>query len=197
MIDINSSKSKLNLRKKFFELRKNISSEYALFASKKIANKAEDIVKIFKPQVIAGFYPFKHEVNTLPLMSKLFSLGFELCMPITPINNKPLKFKKWHPKLALQKGRFGILEPPKTSRNIQPDLLLVPLLAYDKFGNRLGYGGGFYDRTLKELLTINKHTTSIGLAFESQKCNKLPKNNFDVPLNSLLNEKGFLHFKNN
>ena len=90
-----------------------------------------------------------------------------------------------------------LLEPPKTSRTMQPDLLLVPLLAYDKFGNRLGYGGGFYDRTIKELLTINKHTTSIGLAFESQKCNKLPKDNFDVPLNSLLNEKGFLHFKNN
>lgn len=197
MIDINTSKSKLNLRKKFLELRENISSEFALFASKKIANNAEDIVKIFKPKVIAGFHPFKHEVNTLPLMSNLFSLGLELCMPITPINNKPLKFREWQPKLALKKGRFGILEPPKTSRTMQPDLLLVPLLAYDKFGNRLGYGGGFYDRTMKELLTINKHTTSIGLAFESQKCNKLPKDNFDVPLNSLLNEKGFLHFKNN
>ena len=197
MIDINSSKSKINLRKKFFELRKNISSEYALFASKKISNKAGDIVKIYKPNVIAGFYPFNHEVNTLPLMSKLYSLGVELCMPITPENNKPLKFKEWHPKSVLQKGRFGILEPPKASRTIQPDLLLVPLLAYDKFGNRLGYGGGFYDRTLKELLMLNKYTTSIGLAFESQKCNKLPKDSYDVPLNSLLNEKGFLHFKNN
>ena len=197
MIDINSSKSKINLRKKFFELRKNISSEYALFASKKISNKAGDVVKIYKPKVVAGFYPFNHEVNTLPLMSKLYSLGVELCLPITPENNKPLKFKEWHPKLVLQKGRFGILEPPKASRTIQPDLLLVPLLAYDKFGNRLGYGGGFYDRTLKELLMLNKYTTSIGLAFESQKCNKLPKDSYDVPLNSLLNEKGFLHFKNN
>ncbi len=195
MIDINSSKFKL--RNKFFELRKNISSEHALYVSQKIENKAEEIVKIFKPKVIAGFYPFKNEVNTLPLLRKLFSLGCKICMPVTPNNNKPLKFKEWHPNLILQKGRFGILEPPKTSRTIQPDLLLVPLLAYDKFGNRLGYGGGFYDRTLKELLIINKHTTSIGLAFEIQKCNKLPKNSFDVPLNSILNEKGFLHFKNN
>ena len=141
MIVVNSSK--LNLRKKFFELRQHISSEHALFTSKQIAKKAEEIVKIFEPKVIAGFYPFKHEVNTLPLMNKLFSLGCELCMPITPKDQKPLKFKEWHPKLVLEKGRFGILEPPKTSRTIQPDLLLVPLLAYDRFGNRLGYGGGF------------------------------------------------------
>ena len=194
---MNSSKSKLNLRKKFFELRKKISREHALFASQKIADKAEEIVKIFKPKVIAGFHPFNHEVNTLPLLGKLFSLGCKICMPTTPTNNKPLKFKDWHPKLVLQKGRFGILEPPKSSKTIQPDLLLVPLLAYDKSGNRLGYGGGFYDRTLKELLIVNKHTVSIGLAFEIQKCNKLPKNNFDIPLNSLLNEQGFLHFKNN
>ena len=90
MIDINSSKSKINLRKKFFELRKNISSEYALFASKKISNKAGDVVKIYKPKVVAGFYPFNHEVNTLPLMSKLYSLGVELCLPITPENNKQI-----------------------------------------------------------------------------------------------------------
>ena len=82
MIDINSPKSKLNLklklRNKFFELRKNISSEHALFVSQNIENKAEEIVKIFKPKVIAGFYPFKNEVNTLPLLRKLFSLGCKI-----------------------------------------------------------------------------------------------------------------------
>ena len=193
MIDINSSKSKskLNLRKKFFELRKNISSEHALFASQKIANKAEEIVKIFKPKVIAGFYPFKHEVNTLPLLGKLFSLGCKLCIPITPTNNKPLKFKEWHPKQVLQKGRFGILEPPKTSRTIQPDLLLVPLLAYDKFGNRLGYGGGFYDRYIEKIEKIKK-VIKIGLAFSFQKIKDIPLNQYDKKLDFIITEKEIL-----
>ena len=187
--------SKDKLRKHFLEKRNKISFQYANFVSDKISQYSEEISEFFKPSIIAGFYPFRNEINLIPLMKKFIALGNKLCLPITPSKDQNLKFREWSPELELLTGKYGILEPNENSQVLEPDLLLVPLLAYDSYGNRLGYGGGFYDRTLNKLLSNKRKTNSIGVAFKFQKCKKLPIGEYDVPLNSILNEDGIYHFK--
>ena len=190
------SLSKEKLRKYFLEKRNKISLQHANIVSDKISQYSEDISKFYKPFIIAGFYPFRNEINLIPLMKRFISLGNKICLPITPSKYQTLTFREWTPEVELVKGKYGILEPNENSKVLEPDLLLVPLLAYDHFGNRLGYGGGFYDRTLNQLISNKRKTNSIGVAFKFQKCKKLPIGEFDIPLNSILNEDGIYHFKN-
>ena len=189
------SLSKEKLRKHFLEKRNKISFQYANLVSEKISQYSSEIAKFYKPSIIAGFYPFRNEINLIPLMKKFIALGNKICLPITPPKYQTLTFREWTPEVELVKGKYGILEPNENSKVLEPDLLLVPLLAYDHFGNRLGYGGGFYDRTLNQLLSNKRKTNSIGVAFKFQKCKKLPIGEFDIPLNSILNEDGIYHFK--
>lgn len=189
------SLSKEKLRKHFLEKRNKISFHHTNLVSKKISKYSEDISKFYNPSIIAGFYPFRNEINLIPLMKKFISLGNKICLPITPPKYQTLTFREWTPEVELVKGKYGILEPNENSKVLEPDLLLVPLLAYDPFGNRLGYGGGFYDRTLNHFLSNKRKTNSIGVAFKFQKCKKLPIGEFDIPLNSILNEDGIYHFK--
>ena len=189
------SLSKEKLRKYFLEKRNKISLQHANIVSDKISQYSEDISKFYKPSIIAGFYPFRNEINLIPLMKRFISLGNKICLPITPSKYQTLTFREWTPEVELVKGKYGILEPNENSKVLEPDLLLVPLLAYDHFGNRLGYGGGFYDRTLNQLISNKRKTNSIGVAFKFQKCKKLPIGEFDIPLNSILNEDGIYHFK--
>ena len=189
------SLSKEKLRKYFLEKRNKISFQHANLVSDKISQYSEVISKFYKPSVIAGFYPFRNEINLIPLMKRFIVLGIKICLPITPSKYQTLKFREWTPEDKLVKGKYGILEPNKNSKVLEPDLYLVPLLAYDHFGNRLGYGGGYYDRTLNQLISNKRKTNSIGVAFKFQKCKKLPIGEFDIPLNSILNEDGIYHFK--
>ena len=189
------SLSKEKLRKYFLEKRNKISFQHAKLVSDKISQYSEVISKFYKPSIIAGFYPFRNEINLIPLMKRFTVLGNKICLPITPSKYQTLKFREWTPEVELVKGKYGILEPNENSKVLEPDLLLVPLLAYDSFGYRLGYGGGFYDRTLNQLISNNRKTNSIGVAFKFQKCKKLPIGEFDIPLNSILNEDGIYHFK--
>ena len=184
--------NKFHLRKKILKIRKKNFN-------KNLKININSFISFLKLNTgsannLGGYYPSNYEIDDLEILGLLEKKKFKISLPIIKKNNQ-MDFFKWSNNDPLKINQFGIPEPT-SSKKIYPDILLVPLVAYDNHLNRLGYGGGFYDRTLKELLIINKHTASIGLAFESQKCNKLPKNNFDVPLNSLLNEKGFLHFKN-
>ena len=187
--------SKQKLRKYFLEKRNKISFQHANLVSDKISKYSEEISQLYQPSVIAGFYPFRNEINLIPLMKRFFLDGYKICLPITPAKHQALKFREWAPEIELVKGKYGILEPNKTSKVLEPDLLLVPLLAYDTFGNRLGYGGGFYDRTLNQLLSNKGDAISIGVAFKFQKCQKLPTEEYDIPLNSILNEDGIYHFE--
>ena len=100
-----------------------------------------------------------------------------------------MDFYEWKKKDVLKVNKYGILEPLK-SKPITPNIILVPLLAFDKFKNRLGYGKGFYDKYLRKHIQINKNIVTIGVAFSFQKYHKLPVNNKDVKLDYILTEKG-------
>ena len=101
-----------------------------------------------------------------------------------------MQFHKWCKNEVLQINQFGLLEPLLLSNNIIPDIMLVPLLAYDDNNNRLGYGGGYYDRYLNKYLRSHKNILTIGVAFSFQKCQKIPISSKDRKLNYILTEKG-------
>ena len=105
-----------------------------------------------------------------------------------------MNFFSWKKNEVLQVNKYGILEPLKLKQNV-PDIMLVPLLAYDKNKYRLGYGKGFYDRYLNKYLKKFKNITTIGVAFSFQKYHKLPVNDKDVKLNYILTEKGIYKWK--
>ena len=110
--------------------------------------------------------------------------------------NNSMHFHKWEKNNVLQINKFGMLEPA-LSNHVIPDIMLIPLLAYDNLNNRLGYGGGFYDRYLNKYLKSNNNILTIGIAFSFQKHHKLPVSKEDVKLNYILTEKGIFKFKMN
>ena len=119
------------------------------------------------PAVVSGFWPMKDELDIRPLMIELFNEGCQLALPVVVGKGKPLIFRAWRPGDALEPGVFGTLHPSPRREVVEPDALIVPLLACDQDGWRLGYGGGFYDRTLRGLRQ-HKAVTAIGVAFDAQ-----------------------------
>ena len=135
-------------------------------------------------------YPSNYEVDTFELFNLLEKEGgYSISLPII-LNNKEMEFVKWKLFDPLKVNSFGFLEPIKKNKIVYPDLFLLPLLAFDRFHNRLGYGKGYYDRFLKKYVKNNKKATIIGLAFSFQKYKKIPTSMHDVKLNYILTEKG-------
>src|SRR5262249_13347195 len=125
------------------------------------------------PAVVSGFWPIKEEIDIRPLMIELVNQGCQLCLPVVQGKGLPLVFRAWRAGYPLQAGVFGALQP-STKREVgEPDALIVPLLACDEEGWRLGYGGGFYDRTLAGLRG-KKAVTAVGVGFDEQLVPKVP-----------------------
>jgi 5-formyltetrahydrofolate cyclo-ligase len=135
---------------------------------------SEGVLKQFRreqpfetPCVVAGFWPMKEELDIRPLMVELLNKRCELALPVVTAKGQPLLFRAWRPDDALEQGVFNTLQPSPRSEVLEPDVLIIPLLACDKEGWRLGYGGGFYDRTLN-VLRKRRKVLAIGVAFDDQ-----------------------------
>ena len=142
--------------------------------------------------VISGYRPIQSEIDPTALMEKLKSRGAKLCLPVVVGQGLPLEFRAWSPGEELTMGQYEIEEPLPTALPVQPDILLVPLLAFDKKGRRLGYGGGFYDRTIKTMRAVNAHVCAVGLGYAAQQMPKVPVDNHDQHLDWVLTETGAL-----
>jgi 5-formyltetrahydrofolate cyclo-ligase len=129
--------------------------------------------------LVAGFWPMGDEIDIRPLLRRLEAAGHDLALPVTTPRGQPLVFRHWRFGEPLVPGRFGTSVPP--------DALLVPLLAFDAGGLRLGYGGGYYDRTLAALPGV----WALGVAFAGQQVAKVPAGMHDVPLHGIATEAGF------
>ncbi len=144
--------------------------------------------------VVALYNPVNSEINPLSLLEYLDIKNKAICLPMVINKKQPLIFKPWRPGEEMVIGHYGI-PTPDNDHTLIPDLIICPLLAYDSKGMRLGYGGGFYDRTIKHLRR-NKQVKYIGLAFSGQKSyHDLPSEVHDVPLDAVLTEKGMDYFQ--
>lgn len=140
-------------------------------------------------QAIAGYMPIRTEVDPLPVMAAMASFG-PVCVPVIEEAGKPLMFHKWEPGCDMADGPFGALVPASAELVI-PSVVIVPLVAFDREGGRLGYGGGFYDRTL-EKLRASGPVTAIGYAFAAQEADTLPLEPTDQPLDMIVTDAGVL-----
>jgi len=140
------------------------------------------------PAVVSGFWPMAEELDIRPLMIELHNQGCQLALPVVVAKRQPLVFRAWRPGDPLEAGVFGTLHPSPKREVVEPDALIVPLLACDEEGWRLGYGGGFYDRTL-EALRAKKIVTAVGVGFNAQLLPEVPHGPSDQKLDWLLTDK--------
>ena len=178
---------KIKLRKKYLNLRKekyyDVDKKF-FYPLLKLIRK-----KIKKKSIrIALYYPSNFELNILKVLELKYFFIQEILLPVLEKNNL-MNFHPWKKNEALVTNEFGLLEPVKTKAKI-PDVILIPLLAFDKEKFRLGYGKGYYDRYLNKYIKSYKNILTVGVAFSFQKYHKLPVNQNDVKLNFILTEKG-------
>src|SRR6266849_10223677 len=154
---------KATLRAAALAARDALSSEQRAAAAQTIALRGLPF-EIMPGAVVAGYSPIRSEIDPVPLMRKLAVPGVQLALPAIVAGDQPLKFRAWSPGDRLQRGRLGILEPSAEAKEVIPDIVLVPLAAFDRAGHRIGYGAGHYDRTLARLRKP-KAVMAIGVAF--------------------------------
>ena len=144
--------------------------------------------------VIAAYWPFRTEIDPRPLMLALHARGYRVVLPVVVRKAAPLKFRLWGPGATLVKAGLGGPAPDVGAPELEPDLLLVPMLAFDDTGFRLGYGGGFYDRTLERLRGL-KPVRAVGAAYEAQRVPAVPRDVTDQRLDAILTEAGLADFE--
>jgi len=145
-----------------------------------------------KKIIIAGYYPSYYEVNILNFLEKVSKKNFKIVLPVIK-TSKIISYKYWIFKQPLYVNKFGMLEPKNSGKDIIPDLIMVPLVAFDKHLNRIGYGKGYYDRSLKKISKIKKNAISLGIAYSFQKCQKISTNKHDFKLDYVFTEKGIIN----
>mgnify|MGYP001417182952 FL=1 len=176
--------NKAAIRKKIFRIRKQnklqnnkINFENVL----KILRKEKNIGKI-----IGGYYPYNYEVDTINILEKFEKYKYKISLPKIKKNSQ-MNFFNWSTKDPLIINKYGIPEPI-SNKLTYPSIILVPIVAFDKHFNRIGYGGGFYDRYIKKIKK-NKKILTIGLAYSFQKVKEIPINKYDIKLDFVITEK--------
>jgi 5-formyltetrahydrofolate cyclo-ligase len=175
---------KSKLRQKILKIREKTNKK-----NKQI--NFNQIVKILKKEkmikkVVGGYYPVNFEVDDLELLKKFEKNKFVISLPVIK-RNFQMEFCKWSFSYPLKINKYGIPEPEEKNI-VYPDILLIPLVAFDKNLNRLGYGGGYYDRLI-EKFSKKKKTIKIGLAFSVQKIARVPTNVYDQKLDYIVTNK--------
>ena len=175
---------KSKIRKKILEIRKKKNNKNIKFSFLKIFKEIKKYIS--KKKIVGGYYPVNFEINILEFLEKLEIKGVQLCLPIVKKDNK-MDFYSWSTKNLLKLNKYGIPEPEQIKK-VFPDIILVPLVAFDSRLYRIGHGGGYYDRYI-EKLSNKKNLLKIGIAHSCQKINRVPTNKYDKKLDIIITEK--------
>tara|TARA_B100000989_G_scaffold44743_1_gene28544 strand:- start:7 stop:552 length:546 start_codon:yes stop_codon:yes gene_type:complete len=178
---------KSQIRKKFLKLRESKSQKGYIINFK-------DIIKVLKKKgikgkIIGGYYPYNNEIDCIQILKKLEKKSYIICLPKIK-NNFQMDFIQWSFKEPLVINKFGIPEP-STGKVKFPDIILIPLLSFDKNLNRVGYGGGYYDRYIQRVKK-RKKPLLVGLAYLFQRVKKIPINKYDIELDFIVTEKNII-----
>jgi len=144
------------------------------------------------PGIVSAYWPMRGEIDPLPLVEALVAAGWRAALPVTPKRGERLTFREWVPGAPSVAGRYGTSEPGSDAAILEPSVLLIPLLAFDRRLNRLGYGAGFYDRPLGDL-RAKASVRAIGVAYAAQEVPLVPTNGWDERLDLVLTERGGLY----
>lgn len=180
---------KKDLRRRSKVVRRDAFAKHGPAASEIIARHGIAFAARPAPAIVSGFLAIGEEIDPAPLMQRLLAEGYRLCLPVMEGKGKPLVFRAWSPGEPLAETMWGIREPLPEAETLDPDIVLGPLLAFDTAGYRLGYGGGFYDRTLARLRAL-KPIVSIGIAFDEQRVDAVPHVDYDERLDWILTPTG-------
>ena len=142
--------------------------------------------------IVAGYMPIQTEIDVLPAMHRLDALGYRMCLPVIQGRGMPLLFREWAPDCAMIEGDFGALIP-RGGTLVTPQIAIVPLVGFDRAGHRLGYGGGFYDRSLA-VLRHSPDFLAVGFAFAGQELEHIPSDAYDQALDAIVTETGVHKF---
>jgi 5-formyltetrahydrofolate cyclo-ligase len=181
------AETKAMLRRDVLARRDALDPGFRQTASDRIALHVVQVLSGAPPAIVSGFLPIRSEIDPRPAMTALAARGHRLALPcVTPDG---LVFRLWRPGDALRKAGFGLSEPEAAAPAVDPDVMLVPLAAFDRRGHRIGYGAGHYDRALARL-SATQHPLALGLAFAAQEVEKVPDEPHDQPLDAIVTEDG-------
>jgi 5-formyltetrahydrofolate cyclo-ligase len=180
---------KSNLRNELRARRATLTR--ACFAER-IAGFATDL-PLAPGAVVAGYHPVRDEADPRALMSELAGRGHPLALPVIVTARSALAFRRWRMGDVLAPNAYGIAEPPASAEEVVPDAVLVPLLGFDADGHRLGYGGGYYDRTL-DTIRKTRSVLAVGIAYAGQEVPRLPRETHDHALDMIVTEAGIRRF---
>jgi 5-formyltetrahydrofolate cyclo-ligase len=187
------AREKAALRTRMRAWRGGLDGAAKVRAAEAIAERGLALVLELRRQerqgVVSGFAAMPDELNIWPLLRRLNAAGVPLALPVVTGKGRPLVFRAWTPGDAMDKGVWDIPQPKADKPELEPEILLVPLLAFDAQGRRLGYGGGFYDRTLAGL-RARKAIVAVGLAYDEQKVDAVPHLDYDQRLDWVLTPSG-------
>lgn len=181
--------AKKELRTRAIELRKAAFDRHGPDACRLLAAHGLDFLKVQPGMVVSGFAAIRDEISPVHLMMWLAEEGFRLALPVMEGKGKPLVMRAWAPGDVMEIATWGIAEPLPDKPVLEPDIVLVPLLAFDAKGHRLGYGGGFYDRTLAKL-RAKKPVVAVGIAYDEQEVDAVPYEGYDQRLDWVLTPSG-------
>ena len=187
------SDQKIELRAAAQARRDALPAEERKAAAEAIAARAFPLA-IAPGVIVSGFMPLKSEINPLPLMQKLAEQGARLALPAIAGRGKPLTMRAWQFGAPLDRGQWGIREPKADAPEVEPDILLVPLLAFDRAGFRIGYGAGYYDMTIRRLRGL-KAVVAVGIAFAAQEVPKVATTERDERLDLVLTEREAINLR--
>ena len=194
MTELASSEIKKSLRADALRRRQKAHDRLGPSAAAEVASIGRLFLQGHAGPIASGYLPIKAEINPVPLLAELEGQGRRLCLPVIVAKNAPLIFRAWRPGEPLAEAEMGLREPLAASPEVTPDIVIVPIAAFDSAGYRIGYGGGYYDRTLEKLRAAGS-ITAIGIAYDEQEVPVFPHEPHDAPLDFLITPTGVRSFR--
>lgn len=192
MSDVGIEEAKAALRIEAHKRRAQLHPSLRGDAARDAISHFLEAVEVGRGEIVAAYWPIRDELDIKALIGRLMDAGQPVCLPVVLGDEQPLELRLWQEGVPLYEAGFGTLAPEDGAPRVEPDVILMPLLGFDRYGTRLGYGGGYYDRTLAHL---QKRPRLVGFAFARQEIDRIPRQPHDVPLDAIVTELGVRHFE--